>query len=354
MAIFNLFGKKEKSKNKGYYPIQISNIEKLNSKAVSVELDIPTTLKSKFQFEPGQYVNVIIKVNDEEHRRSYSICSHPDENLRIAVKRVENGIVSNWFNDLSKLDQPILVSSPTGSFTLPKNAKSFVTIAAGSGITPIMSILKAHSKDHDSTLIYGNKTKSEAIFLEEINDLPITSIEYMYSREKVDGAYEGRIDKDNLTQLIKKNIEILKSDYFLICGPEEMIHNCKETLNFFGLSDDKILFELFTTPTISGEEDKSQEFIGTSKVSVLIDDEDAHFELSGNGPTILDAAEGEGLDAPYSCRGGVCSSCKAKILEGSAHMDLNYSLTDEEVKEGYILTCQAHPTSEILKISYDE
>lgn len=354
MALFNLFGKKAKSKNKGYYSLQISNIEKLNSKAVTVEFEIPHSLKSEFTFLPGQYLNLIININNEEHRRSYSICSHPDEAIRIAVKRVEKGIVSNWFNDLSEYSDPILVSSPTGSFTLPGNAKSYVAIAAGSGITPIMSILKAHSDKCESTLIYGNKTQDEAIFLNEIKNLPIKSATHFFSREKVAGMKEGRIDKGTLTALIKANIEILKNDYFLICGPEEMIHTCKETLNFFGLSNDKILFELFTTPTVSIEENKSDVFDGQSMVSVTIDDEESSFELSGKGSSILDAVESEGMDAPYSCRGGVCSSCKAKVLEGSAAMDLNYSLTDEEVKEGYILTCQAHPTSEILKISYDE
>ena len=164
---------------------------------------------------------------------------------------------------------------------------------------------------------------------------------------------EGRIDKNTFTSLIKENIEILKNDCFLICGPEEMILSCKETLNFFGLSDEKILFELFTTP-LKTEEPKAEKFNGISDVTVMIDDDEASFELSGTGSSILDAVENEGLDSPYSCRGGVCSSCKAKVLEGSASMDLNYSLTDEEVKEGYILTCQAHPSSETLKISYDE
>ena len=133
-----------------------------------------------------------------------------------------------------------------------------------------------------------------------------------------------------------------------------MIHTCKETLQFFGLAEDKILFELFTTPTKKLEESKTESFDGLSKVTVVIDDEEESFELSGKGNSILDAVEAEGMDAPYSCRGGVCCSCKAKVLEGSASMTMNYSLTDEEVKEGYILTCQAHPTSEVLKISYDE
>ena len=263
-------------------------------------------------------------------------------------------MVSNWFNDISDYSEPVSVSAPTGNFTLPKKAKSFVTIAAGSGITPIMSILKANSEKLESTLIYGNKSKEEALFLEEIKNLPLKSSTHFFSRENVDGGRNGRIDKESLTSLIKENIEILKNDYFLICGPEEMIHTCKETLQFFGLSSDKILFELFTTPTKSVDENKTVAFDGVSNVTVVIDDEESSFELSGKGSLLLDAVEAEGMDAPYSCRGGVCCSCKAKVLEGSASMKLNFSLTDEEVKEGYILTCQAHPTSEILKITYDE
>jgi len=353
MGIFNLFGKKEKQALKGYFSLQISNIEKLNSKAVRVEFEVPSALESKFKFESGQYVNLVLNIEGIEQRRSYSICSHPNQPLSIAIKRVENGIVSNWFNDLTDYKDPILVSAPTGNFVLPQKAKSFVAIAAGSGITPMMSLLKSNAQEIEATLIYGNKTKDEALFLEEIKNLPLKSASHFFSRESIEGMQKGRIDKNTLTSLIKENIEILKNDYFLICGPEEMIHSCIETLKFFGLSDERILFELFTTPTKS-EEPKSEKFDGLSKVTVLIDDDEASFELSGKGSSILDAVESEGLDAPYSCRGGVCSSCKAKVLEGSASMDLNYSLTDEEVKEGYILTCQAHPSSETLKISYDE
>lgn len=354
MALFGLFGKKDKKNVKGYFSLQIEKIEKLNSKAVAVEFDVPSELKTAFKFQPGQYLNLIVMINQKEYRRSYSICSHPNEPLRIAVKRVENGVVSNWLNDLTDFSEAISVSSPTGNFTLPKKAKSIVAIAAGSGITPILSILKVNAEQNECTLIYGNKTREEALFLDDLGKLPLKSTTHFLSREKTDGMKEGRIDKGSLTTLIKENIEILKNDCFLICGPEDMIHTCKETLQFFGLAEDKILFELFTTPTKKLEESKTESFDGLSKVTVVIDDEEESFELSGKGNSILDAVEAEGMDAPYSCRGGVCCSCKAKVLEGSASMTMNYSLTDEEVKEGYILTCQAHPTSEVLKISYDE
>ena len=169
MGIFNLFGKKEKQALKGYFSLQISNVEKLNSQAVRVEFEVPSALESKFKFEPGQYVNLVLHIEGIEQRRSYSICSHPNQPLSIAIKRVENGIVSNWFNDLTDHKDPILVSAPTGNFVLPQKAKSFVAIAAGSGITPMMSLLKSNAQEIEATLIYGNKTKDEALFLSLIH-----------------------------------------------------------------------------------------------------------------------------------------------------------------------------------------
>jgi ring-1,2-phenylacetyl-CoA epoxidase subunit PaaE len=354
MGIFSLFGKKTQKNQKGFYPLMISKIDELNSKAVAVEFNVPEELKTEFNFDPGQYVTLLVTIKNKEHRRSYSICSHPDEPLRIAIKRVENGIVSNWMNDLKDISQPILVAPPTGNFTLPKEAKKIVLIAAGSGITPILSILKANADEKVCTLIYGNKTLKEALFIKDLSKLPLSSTTHFLSRESSPPMREGRINKESLTLLIKETIELLKNDCFLICGPEEMIHSSRETLQFFGVSDEKIRFELFTAPVKETKDKKPVSFSGSSTVTVIVDDDAATFELSGNGSSLLDATEEEGLDAPYSCRGGVCCSCKAKIMEGSAAMDLNYSLSDQEVKDGYILTCQAHPTSEVLKISFDE
>jgi len=354
MGMFGLFGKKSKKNHKGFYDLMISKVHKLNSKAVAIEFDVPEELKADFFYEPGQYITLLLNIDNNEYRRSYSICSHPNEPLQIAIKRVENGVVSNWMNDLKDLSKPIPVSLPTGNFTLPKDSKNVVAIAAGSGITPLLSILKSNANEKDCTLIYGNKSLEEAIFIEDLKKLPLKSTFHFLSREKSASMREGRIDKDSLTLLIKENIELLKNDYFLICGPEEMIHSSRETLQFFGLSEEKIRFELFTTPVKTSDEKKPAAFDGASTVTVIVDDDEATFELSGKGSSLLDATEEEGLDAPYSCRGGVCCSCKAKVIEGSASMDLNYSLSDQEVKDGYILTCQAHPTSEILKISFDE
>jgi len=354
MGVFGLFGKKKSSKQKGYYSLSVSRIEKLNSKAVTVEFSIPEKLRSKFSFQAGQYLNIIVHIDQKEYRRSYSICTHPGEAIKIAIKRVEGGVVSNWFNDLKSIEEPILVSEPQGNFVLPKGTNDFTAIAAGSGITPIMSILKSKEENQAVHFIYGNKTAQEALFLDEINSLSLKSTSYFYSREKNDGFLEGRIDKASLTKLIKDDLSILKNDCFLICGPEDMIHTCIDTLKFFGVAENKIIYELFTTPAKPEEPVQTESFVGTASVTVTLDDEEISFELDGKGSSVLDAVEEHGLDAPFSCRGGVCCSCKARVLEGSVSMTLNYSLTDEEVEEGYILTCQSHPSSEVLKITYDE
>jgi len=354
MGVFGLFGKKQSKNHKGYYSLNVTRIIPLNSKAVTVEFSIPEELRSTFKFKPGQYLNLIVIIEKKEYRRSYSICSHPDETIKIAIKRVEGGVVSNWFNDIKTIEEPISVAAPQGNFVLPKGTNSFTAIAAGSGITPIMSILKSKADHQEVHFIYGNKTSKEALFLDEIKKLSLKSAHYFYDFEKNEGSFEGRIDKASLTKLIKDDLSILKNDCFLICGPEEMIHTCIDTLKFFGVAEKKIIYELFTTPTKPAEPENTGNYVGMSSVTVILDEEEETFELDSKGSSVLDAVEEQGLDAPFSCRGGVCCSCKAKVLEGSVSMTLNYSLTDEEVEEGYILTCQSHPTSEILKITYDE
>ena len=344
----------KKEKHKGYFEIKISSITRLNNAAVKVNFDVPDKLSAKFSYTPGQYINILKEIKGKEQRRSYSICSAKDEPLSIGVKYVENGIVSNWFVNEAKEGDILYLSSPQGNFTIPTGANTIVTIAAGSGITPILSILKSKTKDQRFKLLFGNKSQEETMFLNEISDISELQTNLFYSRIKEPGAQEGRIDKSSLTDFIKADLSFLQSDAFLICGPEEMILGCIEALEFFGVAKNKIIYELFTTPISLGVEAKKESYSGSAEVTVILDDEDFQFTIEDGSRSILDAVEEEGMDAPYSCRGGVCCSCKAKVLEGSADMKLNYSLTDDEVKEGYILTCQAFPTSDSLKISFDE
>ena len=352
MALFkNLFGKKDKSTTpKGFSEVTIKAIERETSDTVKVVLD------ADFSFTPGQYLTFAITVDGEQLRRSYSICSGANEPLAVAVKQVENGKVSTWFNQQATAEMTVLVSKPEGSFVAPAGAKKMIAIAAGSGITPILSIAKSCETSGSSLqLFYGSRTLDNTLFKSVIDGLKNTSCTYYLSGEEHPDHQKGRIDKDAFSAIVKANLEILKSDCFFICGPEQMIVDVAEVLELFGVAKDKIHYELFTTPVLLKSEGSADEstFEGTSSVTVLMDGEKETFDLASEGKSILEKANEEGMDVPYSCKGGVCSTCKAKVLKGKASMTMNYSLTDKEVEEGYILTCQAHPASDEVVISYD-
>lgn len=364
MALFKKLFKKgnkpSKKTKKNQAKLTIKAIDRQTPKAVSVSFDVPASEKENFQFIPGQYLNFTVNTDGDEHKRAYSICSGIDESLSIAVKEVEMGAVSSWFNHDAKVGDKIIVNYPAGNFLLKDAGKKYVAFAAGSGITPIMSMAKAvHlSTEGNLQLFYGNSTPEDVIFKEELAAIQGEKIQvtHCFSQKKETDSIAGRLDKKTVTNIIKKDVDLLKSDGFYICGPEEMIVDVQEALKTFGVPDEKIHFELFTTPTILKKEEETvqESFEGESKVTVILDDEETVFELAPDGDFILDEVEANGIDAPYSCRGGVCCTCRAKILKGSAKMDNNMSLTDSEIEEGFILTCQAHPTSKEIVISYDE
>jgi ring-1,2-phenylacetyl-CoA epoxidase subunit PaaE len=355
MGLFGIFKSNKPKTHKGFHFLNVSSVDALTKDTVKVTFTIDQDLKSNYRFKAGQYVDLIAEINGKEERRSYSICSGEGEALAVAVKRVEKGIFSNWIADSLKSEMEIQVSEPNGNFILDDQSKNIVAIAAGSGITPILSIAKAIEKrEGNLRLYYGNRTHENIIFKNELENLKHTFVTWFLSGETVDGFETGRIDKDNFTSIIKSDLSLLRADAYYICGPEEMIVAASEVLKFFGVSEKKIHYELFTPPVLmKSKVNTAPIYEGTSKVKVILFDEVAEFELEPKGKTILSALEKEGLDAPYSCKGGVCSSCKAKVTEGSAYMDNNFSLSDEEVKAGYILTCQAHPNSETVIISYD-
>lgn len=353
-----LFGKGATGKApKGFYELTISAITHLTNDTVEVSFEIPRENQSYFKFTPGQYLNFSITLNGTEERRSYSICSGPNESMSVAVKQVANGKISTWFNQTAAVGDSIYVAAPEGNFVRPKEAKTIVAIAAGSGITPIMSMAKAaENSDVQIHLLYGSRSTGQIIFKDAISKLNNTKTTHFLSAEAAEGSVHSRITKESLTNAIKANLELLKSDGFFLCGPETLIVESVDVLKSFGVSEDKIFYELFTTPTILGSKatnESGNSFSGTSKVTVILEDDSMTFDLAADGKSILDQVNKEGFDAPYSCKGGVCCTCKAKILEGNATMTVNYSLTDKEVEDGYILTCQAHPASDVLKISYD-
>jgi len=360
MAFFKKLLKKSNNSSKpprGFHSMKISAVEKLTSDTVKVLLEIPEGKEKEFVFSAGQYLDFSININGTDFRRSYSICSGTNEPLAVAVKQIENGIVSMWFNHAAQEGDTLQVSSPQGNFTIPKEAKNIVAIAAGSGITPIMSIAKEIEKNGGKfKLFYGNRTTETILFKSEIDALTNTTCSYYLSGEEVEGYGKGRINKQNFSEIIKSDLQLLKTDCFFICGPEQMILEISEVLKLFGVSDEKIRYELFTTPVLLKKEDENTEsdFSGEASVSVILDSEKITFNLAAKGESVLEKSINEGLDAPYSCKGGVCSSCKAKVLNGKTTMSMNYSLTDQEIEEGYTLTCQTHPASSEILISYDE
>ena len=328
-----------------FYPLKVSQIRALTTNAVELKFEIPAELESKFNFKAGQYITIKQNISGEEVRRSYSICSSNTEGICVGVKRVEGGKMSSFLTTNIKEGDILEVMPPTGNFVL--HGKNVIGICAGSGITPIISMIKTH--DSNFTLIYGNQTISSTMFYSDIKRLNINT-HFVFSREKVEGEKEGRIDRNMLDAFSNK---ILSADAYFICGPGEMIDTVFNFLTMKGIAKSKIHFERFTT-TEKEETSKKQTEEITSNVLVSIDGDDFEFTLSSNGKSILDAAMDAGADVPFSCKGGVCCTCKAKVLKGKAIMDQNSSLSEDEIEEGFILTCQAHPITENIIVDFDE
>ena len=349
-----------------FHSLNVKEIKKETSDTVSISFDVPAELKNVYKFTPGQYLTLKLEVNNEECRRSYSICSSSDEDITVAVKKVENGVVSTYLNEVLKVNDKIDVMTPDGNFTLQPdqtNKRKFVGFAAGSGITPIMSMIKQLKMDEvesSFTLFYSNKTDNDVIFKDTLEELAgdKLKVNYIYSRQKINNPlFEGRISKSKATELIKSDLSCLNADAFYLCGPEEMIFNVKAALEEFGVLDTKIKFELFTTPVLMAEKQQNQKvdenFDGEALVTVIYDDEEVEFNLNKDGDSILDAAMDNDMDVPFSCKGAVCCTCKAKVTEGKVIMDANYALSDQEVEDGFVLACQSHPASAKVTIDFD-
>lgn len=352
-----------------FHKLTVQDVRKETPDCVSIAFEIPAAIQKDFQYIQGQNITIRTFNEGEEARRSYSICSSPLENeLRVAVKKVEGGLFSTFANEQLKKGDELEVLPPTGTFfpkPIPTDRNDYVFFAAGSGITPIISIIKTILlTEHNSsvTLVYGNKNLQSIIFKEEIEALKDKYLRrfrvyYILSREKTEADFNyGRIDEskcNHLSKLINFNI----IDDFFICGPEKMIYTVKDFLCGWGINPDKIHFELFTTPT--REHTKIYEAVEQtsedgSEITVKIDGRSFDFNLDFNGKTILDAGLAQGADLPFACKGGVCCTCKAKLLEGDVEMEANYGLEKSEVKAGFILTCQSHPRSKKVVVDYDE
>lgn len=341
----------------------IKEVKRETADAVSILFNVPEELKSDYKFIAGQYINLKLTLDNQEIRRAYSICSAPDSGeLRIAVKAVKNGLFSQFANTTLKAGDVLEVGQPEGKFTFEPDAerqKNYAAFVAGSGITPVLSIIKSVLKNEPKSsfvLVYGNKTPEGTIFHQELHDLQLQYVgrffvHYVYSQAKAENALFGRIEKSAVNFVLNNKHKELQFDKFFLCGPEEMINTVSNVLKEKNVKESAIKFELFTSSSEEHEIQGSQE--GHTKITVLVDDEETTFEMSKK-QTILDAALKQGVDAPYSCQGGICSSCLGRVTKGSAEMTKNSILTDGEIAEGLILTCQAHPTSETIYVDYDD
>jgi len=350
--------------------LQVAEVRKETSDCVSIAFIVPRDLKEKFNYIQGQYITLRITINGEDVRRSYSLCSCPlDNELRVAVKKVAEGAFSTYANVFLKKGDTLDVMPAMGKFFTalkPELTKQYVGFASGSGITPLLSIIKTTLRTElksSFTLVYGNRNRHSIIFKEELEGLKNRYMErfrviYILSREKTDAAINfGRIDAEKCTALCNKTLDITTTDEFFLCGPENMIFSVKDQLEYLGVDKKKIHFELFTIPgqkvsSIVNRESEVKTEV-KSKITVKLDGIAFDFDLGFDGDAILDAALKNGADLPYACKGGVCCTCRAKLVEGEVDMDVNYGLEQEEIEQGFILTCQSHPRTETVVVDFD-
>lgn len=352
--------------------LSIKDIRRETPDCVSISFDIPDQWKEEFKFKQGQNLTVKMQLAGDEVRRSYSICSSPlDNELRIAVKKVLSGKFSSHANLKLKKGDVLEVLPPTGKFLTELKAdqtKNYLAFAAGSGITPVISIIKTtlHTERKSSfTLVYGNRNRSSIIFREEIESLKNKFIDrfrvyHILSREKTDTPLNhGKINAEKCIELTRV-IDLSNHEEFFICGPEEMIFSVKNFLEGKGVDKNKIHFELFNTPgekqlkAGSRELKPELQFEGKrSNITIKLDGISIEFELPYNTHSILEGALKQGAELPYACKGGVCSTCRAKLIKGEVEMDVNYALEQDEIEAGFILTCQSHPRSEKIVVDFD-
>ena len=346
-----------------FHKLTVKEVIRETPQAVSISFNVPDSLKKLYRSKAGQYITVRTTIDGHEVRRAYSLCTTPhSEELKVAVKELADGSFSKYANKELKAGDELEVMLPDGKFIFEPNAantRNIAAFAAGSGITPLMSIAKTVLEKEPNSkfvLVYGNKSPEETIFLDELNTLkeqfPNRFFMHLtYSNAQAEGALFGRIDASTVNYALKNQHKDLKFDAFYLCGPEPMVDLVTKTLMDNEIDKQKIHFELFTASTQESEVESTLE--GQTKITVMVDDAETTFVMDQK-KSILEAALDKDLDAPYSCQGGVCSSCIARLTEGKAEMRQNNILTDSEVAEGLILTCQAHPTSPVVKIDYDD
>lgn len=357
-----------------FYKLKAKRVVKETNDSIHITFEVPEELKHKFVYKQGQYINLKFVIDGEEYRRSYSLVNSPYErkkDLEILVKRIEDGVISTHLNtNLSEGDE-VEVQTPMGHFYAschPTNQKTYVGLAAGSGISPVLSnvaeVLYQEEKSN-AYLFFSNRDVKNIIFKERIDALEKQfngrlKVVYLLSREShfENELFEGRICPEKLDELLRfYEIPVKEATYF-ICGPSEMI----KTISTHLKSENKVpslqvMYEYFAAPDDEDNGEMSEEFKKIpnleSMVTVIVDDDEYDFHLNSKKENILDKALMEQVPVPFACKGGVCCTCKAQVLEGEVFMEKNFALTEEEVEKGYVLTCQCHPTTNVVLLNFD-
>jgi ring-1,2-phenylacetyl-CoA epoxidase subunit PaaE len=357
-----------------FHRLTVMEIRRETDDAVSIGFAVPTQLREAFRYRPGQYLTLRTTTDGEEVRRTYSICSGPDDALlRIAVKRVPGGAMSNWINEVLRTDDSIDVMPPIGRFVLPPAdtaPRHIVGFAAGSGITPIMSIVQHALRDDPTcrvTLVYGNRSVGSIIFrqaLEDLKDRYLARFRLIHVLSRNDDVeapmLQGRIDAEKVEHLIKSQLRAADVTHAFLCGPGSMIKDVRKALFDLGVPREQVHHEFFAAgggafrkppPVQSAAPPSPVEALPHEIVAIL--DGTRHVFGMRDGEHVIDAALRAGVKVPYSCKGGMCCTCRARVVDGSVTMTMNYSLEPWEIEKGFVLTCQAVPTSPRLVLDYD-
>ncbi|OJY48203.1 MAG: phenylacetic acid degradation protein [Pseudonocardia sp. 73-21] len=350
----------------GFHPLRVASVERLCDDAVAVTFDVPESLKQAYAFSPGQYLTLRTVTDDGEERRSYSICAPSGAAPRVGVRRVAGGLFSEWLVDRLEAGDEIEVGPPAGSFTPQLEAGTHHgLIAAGSGITPVLSIaaslLAAHDDTH-VTLIYGNRRTDTVMFTEEIADLknahgPRLHLLNVLSREPTEAdIFNGRLDADRMRTLLGALVDVEDTDHWWLCGPLGMTEDAVTVLTELGVDRKRVHRELFYVdeppPELHRAEDDDAPDGDGSEVTIVLNGRSTQLTLPRTVP-VLDAAQKVRGDLPFACKGGVCGTCRAKVTDGDVTMRRNFALEDDEVAAGFVLTCQTLPVSDRVVIDFD-
>ncbi len=346
-----------------FHPLTVAEVEPLTDDSAAITFDVPAELLGDYSFEPGQSLTLRRIVDGTEHRRSYSICAREGARPRIGVREIPEGLFSSWLVRGVKPGDEIDVQIPQGTFTADSTSGGrHLCIAAGSGITPMLSIASSLLAQGESelALLYGNRTSSSVMFAEELSDLknehgPRLQLVHVLSREPRDvELFSGRLDADRIRRILDALLPVDRFDHVWLCGPFAMINDAREVLGDLGISEDRVHFELFYVdeppPELKREEALHEG--ATTEVTVVLDGLSATAALPQD-QSILDAAQASRSDLPFACKGGVCGTCRAKVTDGQVDMRRNYALEPDEVDAGFVLTCQSYPLGEAVTVDYD-